>query len=239
MGTLKQGLAAVALVTSLGLVVPSTFGDSVSADVSSNGRRFVSTTFNCDLDGDGSYETEYKLVSTESSTMWQVEGSTTVVVQRLKDLQHSTYTVDHDPTGEAYDFFEPTGYWSPEPDARNYPQANHKGWKITNCTETVQYLYSPYATESFGHLNDVALVPDFVQSPDCPEDPDSIEGAREDLPECVTYLETDTWLYDVTLTGKPGAAAKSASADDDATSADRQVKAKKNGKHRGKGKRGR
>ena len=54
--------------------------------------------------------------------------------------------------------------------------------------------------------------------------------------EGVTYIETDTNLYDVTISGSKGNKAPAASADDDTSSADRQVKAKKGGKHRGKGK---
>src|SRR5262245_54240077 len=83
MRKLKQGPAAIALVVSLGLIAPGSFGGSVSADVSSNSRNFVPTTLNCDLDGDGDFhganDKEYELVSTFSSTMWQDKNSTTVV----------------------------------------------------------------------------------------------------------------------------------------------------------------
>ena len=40
----------------------------------------------------------------------------------------------------------------------------------------------------------------------------------------------------MTISGSKGNKARAASADDDTSSADRQVKAKKGGKHRGKGK---
>jgi hypothetical protein len=63
------------------------------------------------------------------------------------------------------------------------------------------------------------------------EDPSEVD-------DCVTYLVTETNLYDVTISGSKGAKAKTASADD-APSADRAVMAKKQGKHRGKSKRGR
>ena len=211
MNRLKQGMAAIALVTSLGLAAPGSFGESVFADISEHNPNRVTTTFHCDLDGNGSFETKYDLISTGSSTMWQDKASRTVLVQRLADLQYSTYEVVNNPTGTANDFFEPTGYWSPVPQAANYPHGQQKGLRTVVCEEVVQYPYSPYQTDCCGHLNDVALVPDFVQSPDCPEDPDAIDGAREDLPECVTYLETDTWHYDVTLSAKPDGAAKSAS----------------------------
>jgi hypothetical protein len=255
MKKLKQGTAAIALVASLGLIAPSTFGGSASADVSENNRNFVSTTLNCDLDGIEGYEAPFELVSTGSSTMWQDKNSTTVVVQRLTDLQYSTYEVVNDPTNTAVNFFDPIGYWSLEPNAHNYPQANHKGQRRVLCQEVVQYPYAPYLGEADPAPEDVDLFPaEFVQSPDCPDDAEDPaledpEHPGEFIPReeykidgdyvCVTYLETDTWLYEVTLSGKPGGAkVKSASADDDAPSAERQTKAKKGNKHRGKGKRG-
>jgi hypothetical protein len=252
MHSLKQGMAAIALVATLGLVVPSTLGGSASADIPPNPtdhndhRPYVETTFDCDLDGNGSFETTYDVVSTFGALVWQDTKSNTVIAQRLADLQYSDYEVVNDPTGTATDFFEPTGYWSLVPQAHNYPQAGQKGLRTVVCREIVQYEYSPYATEAFGHDSDVALVPNFVQSPDCPEDPDSVEGHREDLTECVTYLEIDTWHYVVTLSATPRGGVQAASADDGSGKANAQAasadsgkhKAKKGGKHRGKGKRG-
>jgi hypothetical protein len=197
------------------------------------------------------------VVSTFGALVWQDTKSNTVIAQRLADLLSSTYEVVNDPTGTATDFFEPTGYWSPVPEAHNYPQAKQKGLRTAVCEEVVQYEYAPYATDAFGHDSDVELVPDCVQSPDCPENPqdpalpDETTGEftpREDLDECVTYTEIDTWHYVVTLSATPRGGVQAASADDggsgksniQATSAnDGKHKAKKGGKHRGKGKRGR
>ena len=60
MNTLRQGMAAVGLVATLGLVVPSTLGGSVSADISHNPNRDQTPfTLHCDLDGDSNADTEY------------------------------------------------------------------------------------------------------------------------------------------------------------------------------------
>src|SRR4051812_3187452 len=51
---LKQGMAAIGLVASLGLIVPSTFGGSASADVSHNphlNQYNDPFPLSCDLDG--------------------------------------------------------------------------------------------------------------------------------------------------------------------------------------------
>lgn len=46
-----QRMAAVVLVTSLGLIVPGSFGGSVSADISHNPNLNDPFTLECDLDG--------------------------------------------------------------------------------------------------------------------------------------------------------------------------------------------
>lgn len=215
MKTMKRGMAAIALVASLGLIVPSNFGGSALADMSSSrghNPNLVETIFNCDLDRNGSYETAYELVSTFNSKMWQDKNSTAVLVQRLRvDVIDSFYQVLDDPTGTAVDFADPDVYWFDGP--QDYPQGGGKpkGWKTVRCTEVVSYEYT--ATAEDADLEDL----------------DFVEG--------VTYLETDTNLYDVTIGGN-GPKAKAASADD-GQSADRQAKAKKGGKQKGKGKRGR
>lgn len=208
----RKLIAAIAVVVSLGLVLPSTLGGFASADMSSSRGKnpnLVETIFECDRDGNGSYETEYELVSTFNSTMWQDKNSTTVLVQRLRvDVIDSFYEVLDDPTGTAVDFADPDVYWFDGP--QDYPHGKPKGWKTVRCTEVVSYEYTATAEDAaLEHLS-------------------FVEG--------VTYIETDTNLYDVTISGSKGAKAKSASADD-APSADRQVKSKKANKHRGKGKR--
>ena len=65
MHALKQGMAAVALVATLGLAVPSILGGSALADIKPppndhvGNPQFVETSIDCDLDGDGEYETAY------------------------------------------------------------------------------------------------------------------------------------------------------------------------------------
>ena len=170
-------------------------------------RRF----FECDRDGNGSYEIPYELVSTFSSTLWQDKNSTAVIVQRLGvDVTDSFYTAlpaenPGDPVG--VDFADPGVYWFDDPQDYSQGGGKSKGWKTVRCTEVVSYPYTATA-------EDEELGIGFVEN--------------------VRYTETDTNLYVVTISGK----AKAASVGDK-SSAERQQKAKKNGKHRGTGKRGR
>lgn len=219
MHTFTQGMAAVGLVTSLVLVVPSTFGDSALADISPHNPHRVTATFDCDLDSNGSYETAFDLVSTGHSTMWQDTHSSTVLVQRLKiDVLSSDYTVYHDPTHSAVDFHDATADWWFTPQdytqgtgagqgngkGNGKGQGNGKpqGLKTVRCTETNSYLYAPYPSDVA--LNDQFGLT-FVQNTDTDATPGSCPNeapvAREDLPDCVTYTETDTTLYDVTVSG--------------------------------------
>jgi hypothetical protein len=64
MHMLKQGMAAVALVASLGLIVPASFGGPVSADISREwGVQPMS--IECDLDGNTSYEYTSEVTSAD------------------------------------------------------------------------------------------------------------------------------------------------------------------------------
>jgi hypothetical protein len=202
----KRGIAIVALIATLGLIVPGTFGESASANQeNSRGHNpnLVETVFNCDRDGNGSYETPYELVSTFSSTMWQDKNSTAVLVQRLRvDVIDSFYTAlpaenPGDPVG--VDFADPGVYWFDGPQDYSQGGGKPKGWKTVRCTEVVSYPYT--ATH-----DDALLGIGFV------------EGAR--------YTETDTNLYDVTISPNGQGKVKSASAKNAA-----------NGKQRHKGRR--
>jgi hypothetical protein len=194
--------------------------------------------------------------------MWQDKNSNLVLQQRLVTLDHSDYTVHHDPTGDAVAFTDPIGYWF-TPFGHGYPQSKHKGQNRVLCTIKGEGLYAPYNTDQFGHTADVVVGAgfveagiwehNFVQSLDCPEDPEDPSlldpetgeyTPREALDVCVTYLETDCFVYEMTLSGKPDGRVQAASADGgDTQSADHPQKSKhkhkKGGNKRQKGKRGR
>ena len=163
--------------------------------------QYVKTVFDCDLDGNGSYETPFELVSTFNSTMWQDKNSGAVLVQRLRvDVLDSFYEVLDDPKGTAVDFADPDVYWFDGP--QDYSNGKPKGWQTVRCTEEVSYEYT--ATAKDEKLPDLSFVAG------------------------VTYIETDTNLYDVTIGGN-GPKAKGAGAND-VSGTDLQGKAKKQGK---------
>jgi hypothetical protein len=230
----KQGMAAVTLVATLGLVAPSTFGGWASADIPVNpgghpdNPNNVTSTFYCDVDGQGTgeaqYETKYDLVSTGSSTMWQDQKSNTILVQRLKiDVKDSHYVVVQDPTGDAVPFDDPDTYWFDGP--KTYPNGKPKGWQTVRCTEIVEYGYSPFPDESTPEFNEKYGL-SFVQTDECEvfgdlEDPSEVD-------DCVTYLVTETNLYDVTIGGSGKGQTKAAGAKSAAHGKHRH----KRGKHR-------
>jgi hypothetical protein len=217
MHKLKQGTAAIALVATLGLVVPSTFGGSASADISDHDQDpYVDTTFTCDLDGDGyieettdgvvvhGYDDTFELVSTEKALVWQDTNSNTVIGQRLRvDVLDSFYEVLDDPSGTAENVADPDVYWFNGPQVYSQGGGKPKGWQTVRCTEVISYEYT-------ANFDDEQLGLGFVED--------------------VLYLETDTNLYDVTISHARSGAVKAASADDG------KHKAKNGGKHRSKSK---
>src|SRR5688572_17275655 len=76
MSRLKQGLAAVTLVASLGLVVPSTFGGPASADPVNNPNAFE-TTLKCKI---GDEIVPYDVVTTGAAASFQDMNSATVFI---------------------------------------------------------------------------------------------------------------------------------------------------------------
>jgi hypothetical protein len=195
-------------------------------------------SFDCDVVGVvGDYETTYVLASTFSAGGRHIQGSNLVLMSRYRyDIKDDHYEVVQDPTGTAVDFDDPDTYWFKGPlGPEDYPQGGGKpkGWKTVLCTTPGSDVYAPNAA-------DVLLGIGFVQSPDCPEEDPVIDGEvveRKDLEECVTYEETFTRFWDVTLS--QGGQRVAADSVDDSPSVDRAHSAKKQGKHRGKGKRGR
>jgi hypothetical protein len=210
----KSSKVAITLVAVLSLVASGAPSGPASANQeNSRGHNpnLVETVFDCDRNGDGIYETPYELVSTFNSVMWQDKNSTAVLIQRLRvDVIDSYYTAlppenPDDPVGT--DFADPDVYWFDGPQDYSQGGGKPKGWKTVRCTEVVSYPYTATA-------DDAALGIGFV------------EGAR--------YTETDTNLYDVTIRPNGQGQAKAANADHK-SQAERQHKAKKNGKHRHKG----
>lgn len=177
MQKLTQCMTAVGLVASLGLAVPSTLGGSASADVNNsrghNPNLSEPYTWHCDLDGNGDYETEYLLSSTSNSEARAVQGSNLVLMRRLwVDVIDSYYTVIDDPTGTAEPVHDPDVYWFDGP--HTYPQGGGKpkGWQTVRCISVTEDEYTATA-------DDAALGLGFVEG--------------------VTYLETDTKLWDATM----------------------------------------
>lgn len=111
------------------------------------------------------------------------------------------------------------------------------------CTTFYEYDYAPYASD----VRDGAKLVEsgvwehnFVQTEECDGIADTYpdDATREELPECVTYHEIDTYLWVVTVSGKP---VQAASADDGALGADQPQQSNSKhstgvGKHRGNGK---
>jgi hypothetical protein len=222
MQQLKQGTAAVALVVSLGLAVPGTLGGSASADISDHNRNLVANTFECDLDGNpNDYETTFQLVSTPNSTMWQDTQSRTVIVQRERiDVLQSEYIAKD---AEGTSFVDTEAEWFDVDFAPHvYPHGKPKGWNTVRCI-SVSPPYDYIASERDADL-----------------EPRLVPGAAYDV--------IDTQLFEVTLSSTSRGAVQAASADDSRSGQDNaqtasadngKHKAKKQGKHRGKGKRGR
>ncbi len=101
---LKQGMAAIVLVVSLGLIVPGSFGGPASADVDNsrpnNPNLADLYSFDCDLDGDlvldadDTFETTYDLASTFNANGRHVQGSNLVLMSRYRfDVKDSHYEV--------------------------------------------------------------------------------------------------------------------------------------------------
>ena len=147
MHRLKQGMAALALVASLGLIVPSSFGGPASADVYNsdghNPNMGPTYFFHCDLDGNGTYETEYELASTNNAKGRQVQNSTLVLqVRQLIDVLDSWYEV-LDPKSTSPDVSDPDVYWFHGP--LSYPQ---KGWTTVRCTSIASGEYTATAEDA-------------------------------------------------------------------------------------------
>jgi hypothetical protein len=225
MRTLKQGTVAVALVASLGLVMPGSLGGPVFAD------RDVTKdlTVQCDALGD----TVYQVTATDHEpsgnlATLQLQGSTLVLVP-----QQGTITT-------VYTAIEPDDPEAAIPLPANDPSlgGNPVSFEIPP-DHPYAYLGGEFsrggAKPNKKNLIDCVVVDDSPDNYYAAEQFDVDGDSRFVLG--VTYHYTDTYAIKAVVSGGR-AGAKAASADG-AQSADRQHKAKKGGKHRGKGKRGR
>jgi hypothetical protein len=232
---LKQGMAAIVLVASLGLIVPGSFGGPAAADVNSSRGRNPNLAdiyyFDCDVVGvAGDYETRYELASTFNAEGRHIQGSNLVLMSRYRyDIKDDHYEVINDPTGTAVDFDDPDTYWFNSPGTALPNDRNPKGWKTVLCRNEGIDLYAPNR-EDVEKVNPKFGL-SFVQTDECLDDP-----SNEDE-NCVVYEETWTNYWAVTLS--QGGKRVSADNSGDTPSADRAHPAKKHGKHRGKGKSGR
>ena len=209
MHTLKQGMAAVVLVMSLGLVMSSSFGGSASADPKpGSGRTEDPRWFYCDLDGNGTNETPYEVVS-------QGNGQA-----GFHDLHSSTVLVyKYDQTTERnFPFIDSTDPDAPVDD-REFVDITYPIRKNNQGNTTKQ---QPQPVPCHEGLDEFKFAVDITACCD-----PLIEGAHYHV------YESRTWY--VTLSGDGQGAVKAASADNGKHSADRQHKAKNGGKHRSKG----
>ena len=228
---LKQGTAAIMLVVSLGLIAPGSFGGPASADVNNSRGRNPNLAdiyyFDCDVVGvAGDYETRYELASTFNAEGRHIQNSNLVLMSRYRyDIKNDHYEVVRDPTGTAESFDDPDTYWFDSPGNALPNGRTPKGWKTGLCSNEGIDLYAP-------NQDDVDLDIGFVQTDECLEDP-----SRDD-PDCVVYEETWTNYWAVTLsqTGQQVTAASVSQGDQQVKAASHAHTAKKQGKHRGKGK---
>jgi hypothetical protein len=289
-------MAAIALVASLGLIVPSSFGGPASADVSNKNPQPMS--IECDLDGNddtGDHGYEYvsdviaidhdpggkklgKMQDTNSNLQFlPVEGSATTIWTAIEDNRYwpgdsSPFAAEPlSPEDAATRLADYPAVWETPP---GYPfsyfgegfsthNAANENKSFVDCVVTdVGLMDAREALSEMGTtqclrngvLQDLCFenkwvaddlfdvedskpcLVEGVESDKCmryvPDDPDT--DVNEEV--IVTYHYTDIITIKAQVTGNNGANVKAASADDDAATADRQVKSKKGDKHRGKGK---
>ena len=194
----KQVVTALALVASLGFVVPSTLGGSVSADISHNPNLNLDDPFPmaCDLDGDSNddttyvpshYETTYNFLSTANSRVFHDPNSNTVMTQRERiDVLQAEYVPlppeePGDPEGTY--LLDTEVEWFDEFFADDiYPHGKPKGRKTVRCVN----IADPYEWT--------------IPAEEAVLESRLVEGA--------TYLETDWQLFEVMLSASGKAKAQ-------------------------------
>jgi hypothetical protein len=292
MHSFRQGMAAIALVASLGLIVPGAFGGPAAADISNKNPQ--SMTIECQL-GNSTYSSEViaidhdpggkklgKMQDTHRSLGFvPMEG---YVISTFRAIEDNRYWPDNSsrfaavplPQGDTRldggypaEFVTPRGYdfsyfgdgFSTGKDKKKLvdctvtDSGELKGTEATTCLlngdkdndvcfENIWVAdYPEAAAESSPCLafGDPQYEKCFVPFVPDDGDPDTIERPP------VTYHYTDVFYIKALVTGNDGVDAQAASAangavlsaasvsDDGKHRADRQHKAKKGGKHRGKG----
>lgn len=105
-------IAAVALVVALGLVAPSSFGGTASADVPPDKNKHAwpaGQTLECDLDGDNIYDdVSYEVVTTWNAATFQVVNSSITLTSRRWELTSTNIPVD-DPDADPWVFTDSGG----------------------------------------------------------------------------------------------------------------------------------
>lgn len=212
MNRYEQGIAAVAFVMSLGLVMPSAFGGSASADPVPypGGRTEEPRWFYCDLNKDGSYaEAPFHVVSQANDLgSFHVLDSSTILAYSY-DVRVEV-NVPFSAANPAPD--EPDGRAGTVTTETNPPRQNGKGHKNGKFAQAVPCHEAPE-----GQPDEHTYVED-ITAEEAPLDPG------------VQYRVFGDRTWYVTVTGSGQGSAKSA---DHATTS----KHKSGGKHHGKGKR--
>jgi hypothetical protein len=227
---LKQGTAAMALVATLGLVVPSSFGGTASADISrQDGIQLMLIT--CDFDGNASYEYTSDVIAIDHDpggkrlgTMQDQDTRSNLAFVPMEGYVDTIFTaIDPVPPGYPITFLIP-----PENDyaylGGEFNRGGTNGKK--NLIDCIVVDDSPENNYPAGESEDNVTGCHSLSG--VPLDVDECFFVDEDDP--VTYHYKDIYTIKAEVTGNSGPAAQAAGADDG------HHKAKKGGKHRHKGK---
>jgi hypothetical protein len=296
MRKLKQGVAAIALVASLGLIVPGSFGGPAAADISrtwnlqpmkitcdldrnpstgENGFEYVSEVNSADKEFQNHHTTGFKvfkwgtLQDVNNSLVFSVQSATaTEILTAVENLGSETEPTDDDtspqsrvellsgdlPAGYPVSFVIPPDHANSYFDVGGISLGNKANKKNLIDCEFIDEGIANVDIDGDGKVDEESnCYIEGVPQPLCYQNT-FVAGSSDalaaipcdrsdggDPTKCfvagVAYHYTDIISGKFHVSGSSGAKVKSASVDDDETAAER--KAKKGGKQRGKGKRGR
>jgi hypothetical protein len=214
---LKQGTAAIVLVVSLGMIAPGSFGGPASADRSDNPNLALDDDpfpLRCDLNGDSDGDTAY----VESHYEAEYNFLSTANSRVLYDPDSDTSLTQRTRIDVLQVEYAPL---PDQPDDPEYLLDTEVEWFDEWEAPYVYPHGKPKGRKTVRCVNISDAYKWTISEEEAEMEPRLVEGA--------TYLETDWQLYDVMLTAS---GKRTAQAND-------MPKAKKQGKHRGKGKRGR